>query len=274
MATHAGTKQTIARQLGIARSSLYYRSRQAASDEADKASIETVMAKHPAYGHRRVALDLGVNHKKTQRLMSKFQLRPKISRRWSPDKPDDRKRPETQVVNILKVLCPIRPNVIWVGDFTYFWYQGRFWYLATVLDLYTREVIGWHLANHHTSALITRAFQDALRRTKTAPQYFHSDQGSEYVSGRYAIVLAARGTKRSHARKSSPWQNGHQESFYSNFKLELGDLRRFPELGQLIEAIGQQISYYNTRRIHLSLKMPPLRFRQTHYKQQPAYASL
>lgn len=274
MATRPVTKKVLAQHLCIARSSLYYQPKQAALDEAAKAKIRAVMAEHPAYGHRRLALALEINHKKASRLMSKYQLKPQIQRRGQPDKPDDLGRSETQVANILTVLCPIRPNVIWAGDFTYFWYEDRFWYLATVLDLYVREVVGWHLANHHTTALISEAFQDALRRTRAAPRYFHSDQGSGYVSGGYARLLATQGTRPSHARKSSPWQNGCQESFYSNFKLELGDVRRFQDVGQLIEAVGQQIAYYNNRRIHLTLKMPPLLFKQTYYKKQLAYASL
>src|SRR3990167_1323164 len=102
---------------------------------------------------------------------------------------------------------------------------------------------------------------------------FHSDQGSEYVSGAYESLLAEYGTVPSHSRKGSPWQNGYQESFYNNFKLELGDVRRFVHAGELVEAIGQQISYYNNRRIHSVLKMPPTIFRGIHQRKQLAYAS-
>ena len=62
--------------------------------------------------------------------------------------------------------------------------------MATVIDIYTREIVGWHIANHHTTSLIMDAFSDAARRTKTSPRYFHSDQGSEYVSGAYESLLA------------------------------------------------------------------------------------
>jgi transposase InsO family protein len=177
-------------------------------------------------------------------------------------KPDDLGRPELQVINVLKLFCPLRPNIIWAGDFTYLWLLGQFWYVATVIDVYTREIIGWHIANHHTTALISEAFMDAVRRSGTAPRWFHSDQGSEYVSGTYGLVLQAYDTIPSHSKKSSPWQNGYQESFYSNFKLELGNPQRFNQIGELMEAVHQQMHYYNMRRIHTSLRMSPLAFKQ------------
>jgi transposase InsO family protein len=232
------------------------------------------MSEHPAYGHRHVALALGLNHKKTNRLMRKFHLKPKLRRGLHPVKPDDLGRPEMQAFNVLKIMCPLHPHVIWAGDFTYFWFMDRFWYVATVIDIFTREIVGWHLANHHTTSLIIEAFKDAVRRTGTAPVYFHSDQGSEYVSGAYESLLQSYGTVSSFSKKSSPWQNGYQESFYGNFKLELGDVKRFRDVGELMEAVSQQIAYYNRRRIHLSLRMPPLLFRQRYEQKQTALAVL
>ena len=193
--------------------------------------------------------------------MRLYGLKPKIRRGFRLVKLDDLGRPETLVTNILKVVCPLRMCVIWAGDFTYIWFIDRFWYVATVIDVYTREIVGWHIGNHHTTSLIADAFQDAARRTGTTPKYFHSDQGSEYVSGAYESLLQSYGTTPSHSRKGSPWQNGYQESFYNNFKLELGDVRRFDHVGQLVEAVPQQICYYNNERIHSAHKMPPVVFR-------------
>lgn len=257
-------KSVLAKELGISRQALYYQSKKKNKDEEIRKQIESVMSKHPAYGHRRIALELKRNRKPIIRVMNIFGLRPKILRkRRKPDKPEDRGKPEIHGVNVYKTLCPIQPNVVWAGDFTYFEYEGKFWYLATVIDIYTREIIGWYFANHHTTDLIIKAFEDALRRTKSKPIFFHSDQGSEYVSGRYEELLKNHGVQPSFSRKSSPWQNGFQESFYSNFKLEIGDIKRFAEIGELIEFIHQQIAYYNNERIHTSIKMPPKIFRLT-----------
>lgn len=256
------TKTALARKLGIARSSLYYRPKQPAKDEVAKREIEAVMADNRAYGQRRVADALKINKKKAKRIMNKFSLRPVIRRSRKPRKPDDTGKKELNKENIAIRLCPIQPYVLWAGDFTYVWFAGRFWYLATVIDVYTREIVGWHIANHHTTALIAEAFTDAVKRTKRTPLWFHSDQGSEYVSGAYETLLLEHGVTPSFSKKSSPWQNGYQESFYANFKLELGNPSRFTDLGELIEAIHQQIHYYNTKRIHTKLRMAPMVFRQ------------
>lgn len=256
------TKTALAKKLGVSRGSLYYKPKKPPLDEQDKNKIVAVMKEHPAYGARRIGWALHMNRKKTRRLMRRHGLKPKIRRGFRLVKLGDLGRPETRVENILQIVCPIRPHVVWAGDFTYFWFIDRFWYVATIIDVYTREIVGWHIANHHTTSLIIDAFQDATRRTGTAPKYFHSDQGSEYVSGAYESLLASYDTTPSHSRKGSPWQNGFQESFYSNFKLELGNIKQFDHIGQLMEAVHCQIRYYNNKRIHSAHKMPPVVFRE------------
>jgi transposase InsO family protein len=261
MAAGKLTVVALAKRIGVSRAALYYQPRKPPSDEALRQKIVAVMEKHPAYGSRRVATELKMNRKHIKRVMNAFGLRPRIRRGFKPGKPDDQNRPETHIPNILKVLCPLYPNVVWAGDFTYFWFQDRFWYLATVIDVRSREILGWHIANHHTTALVIEAFKDAARRTKTSPQWFHSDQGSEYVAGAYESLLAEYGTRASQSRKASPWQNGYQESFYSQFKLELENTNRFNNVGELIEAIYRQIRYYNNDRIHSAHDMPPAAWR-------------
>ena len=187
MSTINAPKAALARELGVSRAALYYRPRKPARDEALKQKIVAIMDDHPAYGQRRVAMALGRNKKPIRRVMRLFRLKPRIRRGQRPVKPDDQNRSETRVVNILKTLCPIRANIVWAGDFTYLWFIDRFWYVATVIDLWTREIIGWHVANHHTTALIMEALRDARRRTGHSPPYFHSDQGSEYVAGGYEL---------------------------------------------------------------------------------------
>lgn len=88
----------------------------------------------------------------------------------------------------------------------------------------------------------------------------HSDQGSEYRSKTYIALLKQFGAKPSMSHKASPWQNGKQEAFYSEFKLELGHPESYPTLGELIEAIARQIRYYNCERIHTALKCLPAAF--------------
>jgi len=137
------------------------------------------MEEHPAYGHRRVAIALGMNRKPIKRVMKANGLKPKLRRGWRPTKPEDLNKPETRVENVLKVICPVRANVVWAGDFTY----------------------------------------------------------------------------------------------YSQFKLELGSLKRFNHVGELIEAIHRQIAYYNNRRIHSAPRMPPVLFKQKQQLKYAAYAA-
>jgi len=266
-------KTALSKSLGIARSSLYYHPKKPREDETIKQAILAVQSDHAAYGHKRIARDLGLNKKRILRVMKKFNLKPKI-RRGAPFKPEDQNTLPTNVLDIAATLCPIHPNVLWAGDFTYIPWEDGFLYLATVLDVFSREVVGWHIGMRHTADLVMTAFADAVMRQDQRPAIFHSDQGSEYVSGAYERMLARLGVTPSHSPKASPWRNGYQESFYSNFKLELGNPKDYGDLGHLIEAIHRQITYYNERRIHTSLNMPPLQFRTRYENKTTALSTV
>lgn len=256
---HVTTKSALAKTLSVSRSSLYYKPKKLRADEELKQRILAVMDDHPAYGHRRIAMALRLNKKRIGRIMRRFGLHPQVARK-KPFKPEDIGRKPVPIPNLIKLQCPIRANAIWIGDFTHVVFFGRFLYIATVMDLHTREILGWHVAWHHTSDLIIKAFEDAARRRRASPRIFHSDQGSEYVSGSYADLLQTYEVQPSFSKKSSPWENGYQESFYGNFKLELGCPNRFDKAERLIEAIHHQMFYYNNKRIHSALKMPPSQF--------------
>lgn len=253
----ATTKSELAEELGVSRSSLYYQPKLPAKDEVLRERIELVWAEFPEYGHRRLALALGVNKKRIQRVMRMFNLKPRRRKRKSPFKPEDVGNLPTEFPNLIKRLCPLGPNVIWAADFTYIPWRGRWLYLATVLDLFSREIAGWHLLTVHTVALVKGALLDALRRQGVRPIYFHSDQGREYEARECTTLLDSLGTQISMSQKGSPWENGYQESFYSHFKHELGDSNRFQTLGELTAHIHYLIHRYNTKRIHITLRMPP-----------------
>lgn len=270
MAT-ARSKAALARKMGIARSSLYYKRKKPKEDSDIKEKILSLRDEHLAYGHRRMALFLGLNRKRIHRIMKKFGIRPKIVR-GKPWKLGDVGKPATAIPNIAKTLCPIAANVLWAGDFTYIPWRGDFIYAATIIDVFTREIVGWHIGMRHTTDLVIQAFLDATERSGKRPQIFHSDQGSEYMSGHYELLLANLHVRPSQSKKGSPWENGFQESFYNQFKLELGKTTRFADLGELVEAIHAQMRYYNGKRIHLALKMPPAVFRVRHEQKMTANA--
>jgi len=255
------SKKDLAKKLGISRSSLYYSSKMKERDAAIKERILVVLADHCAYGHRRIALELQCNKKRILRVMKKFGIKPYRRKAKRPYRKDDLGKQSVAIANIAKTLCPLRRNILWASDFTYLWFCGRFWYLCTVLDLFSREVVGYSFAATHDKNLVLDALKDALRHNP-APHYLHSDQGSEYQSYAYFDLLKEHRIQASFSTKSSPWQNGFQESFYSTFKTELGDVSRFETLGEFIEAIHLQLHYYNNRRIHTSLKAIPALYRQ------------
>ena len=256
------TKTSLAKKLGVSRGMLYYRHKRPSTDEKLKTDIKTVLVSNPSYGHKRIAIELKLNKKRILRVMKKFHLMPIKRRGKKPNKPDDLGKPEVKFTNEIKRFCPIRLNIVWVGDFTHIKFRDGWVYLSTVMDIFTREIIGWHLSTTHTKDLVIEAFLDAISKRKTAPIYFHSDQGSEYDSGEYLKLLESHGIKISMSRKSSPWENGYQESFYSGFKLDLGTTNHYQDLGELFEIVAKQLHYYNTKRIHTSLKMSPVAFRK------------
>jgi len=194
--------------------------------------------------------------------MKKFKIKP-YRRRKSPAKPDDQGKPAVSYPNVSLMMCAIVVDYIWVSDFTYIKFKTYFIYLATIMDQHSREVVGWNVSRYHNAELVLGALEHSLSNPDhTRPRYLHSDQGSEYQSQHYIQTAANLQIKISMSGKSSPWQNGYQESFYSQFKVDLGDPNRFEELGELIEAINQTIIYYNTKRIHTTLKMTPTQFRK------------
>lgn len=144
----------------------------------------------------------------------------------------------------------------WVQDFTYMWFLGQWHYLAVVLDLKTRQVLGWRLGLRHTSELTYSSVLDALSKYP-APTILHSDQGSEYLSYKHQLLCERLEITLSCSDKASPWQNGYMERWFGSFKFELGSLTPYQDIGQLHEAIALQMHYYNTRRIHTALKMSP-----------------
>ena len=215
------TKTALAKTLGISRQSLYYQRQQPLLDEEVKRQIEAVLSNHPAYGHKRIALELKLNKKRILRVMKKFGIKPyRPHARALRKKEDEGKVAVESAINIYQLLCPIRPNIVWVSDFTYLKYRSKFIYLATLMDMYTREVIGIAISRFHDKNLVMEAFMHAEKTTGTAPIYLHSDQGSEYTSADYKTYVTAKQIILSFADKASPWQNGFQESFYGKFKVD------------------------------------------------------
>ena len=130
-----------------------------------------------------------------------------------------------------------------------------------MIDIYSREIIGHAVSDKHDTELIREALFMAYENTNSKPEIHHSDQGSEYKSQDYTEELESKNIKISMSKKASPWENGFQESYYKGFKDDLGDIRRFNSLGELVEAVHLTIDYYNSKRIHSAISMTPKDFK-------------
>lgn len=158
-------KKKLATKLGIARSTLYYRSKKKASDELIKKEIIEVMESNPAYGYRRVAIALDMNEKPVARIMRDNGLKPRLCRReWQ--KKGDIGLPVAQYTNEIKKIEILEPNTVWIADFTYIKYKSSWLYLATVMDSYTGEVIGAAISSRHNRFLVKSAALDAIKKKR------------------------------------------------------------------------------------------------------------
>ena len=230
-----------------------------------KQQIEAVLEHDKDYGYRRVADALSRNRKVIQRVMQKFGIKAyrRRGRKW-------RSKPKAVVIqypNLLRKVTPCYPGHVWVADFTYLPFARKFVYLATVMDVFTREVVGWSLMTNHSLPLVQQALFCALLH-RTRPDIFHSDNGSEYNAEEFVDALKEIDTRISRITPGCPWENGYQESFYGRIKTSLGDTNRFKSLGELVYVVHQEIHRYNTSRIHSALTMSPATFRKLYLKEK------
>lgn len=245
--------------IGFSRTHQYYEHKQPAKDWRTKQLIELTLRDHPGYGHKRLADHLSINKKRVLRVMKIFGIKPyrRITPKVHP-KPKDSVFP-----NLLLVESPLAPGDIYASDFTYLKYQGRWLYVATVIDIFTREIVGVSILHTHATQLVMNALASAILH-RPPPRIIHSDQGSEYASLNYTNLVQSLKIHQSMSAPGCPWENGYQESFYKGFKLDLGDPNRFATLGELVASIYQTINYYNHQRIHSALKRPPAVFAQNY----------
>lgn len=148
-----------------------------------------------------------------------------------------------------------RPNERWVTDITYVWTDEGWAYLAVILDLFSRAVVGWALDATLATSLPLTALGSALsRRCPNAALMFHSDQGCQYTSALHREVLAQNGITVSMSRRGQCWDNAVAESFFATLKNELVYRHRWQNRHELRAAVFEYIEvFYNRRRLHSSL---------------------
>lgn len=218
------------------------------------------------YGSRRMGyalrhLDYACSRTQVQRLMRLAQVSVKTRRKFRIT--TDSKHNFPVVANALNRQFKVdRPNAIWLTDITYLTTQEGWLYLAVVLDLYSRRIIGWAMQPRMTADLVQKALTMALwRRKPGAGLLHHSDRGSQYACGDYQSLLAAAGIRVSMSRKGNCWDNAPMESFFHSLKVERVYHRRYLTRENAKGDVLDYLAFYNSRRLHSSLSyVSPMEF--------------
>jgi transposase InsO family protein len=242
--------------------------------------LEQVRAVHAdtdsTYGSPRVTKELRrrgycVNHKRVERLMAQNDIVGVTPRRFVRTTLPAKLAPGLDDL-VDRDFSPGTPNRRYAGDITYV-PTGEGWlYVASVLDLGSRRLAGWAMADNMRTSLVTSALQRAVAlRGCVAGAIFHSDLGSQYLSGEYRALCRHLGLRQSAGRVGTCFDNSAAESFWSSLKRELVHRYRFATRSEAKAAITAWILRYNTTRLHSTIGyIPPVEWEITYYLDQQA----
>lgn len=274
--------QRICRVLGVSRSGYYQwlagaeaREVRRVADEALIAEIREIHAGHRGtYGVRRVHAELRgfghtVNRKRVERLMRLNGIEGRHLRRRKRTTVPDRLAPPAPDL-VRRDFSAGRLDEKWCGDITYVQVGGTWLYLACVLDICSRRILGWSMATHMRTELVVDALTMAVatRGGQVDGVIFHADRGSQYTSAVFGQVCAGFGIRRSMGRVGSSYDNALAESLWQGLKREATP-GVFATVRQARLEIFQWLTYYNARRRHSSLDyLSPIEFEQQHQRER------
>jgi putative transposase len=237
------------------------------SDEAVLAHIKAVHAGSKGeYGWPRVWKDLlskgvRVGKDRIQQLMKLHGIKARGKRRYVVT--TDSKHDLPIAPNVLnRDFHPAQPNAVWAGDITYISTDEGWLYLAAVIDLHSRQVVGWSMKSHMETSLVSDALRMAwFRRRPEEGLIFHSDQGSQYCSREFQANLTRYGMKSSMSRKGNCWDNAPTESLWGSLKVGRLHGKRFETRRQAMDEVIDWLTFYNHRRLHSTLGyVSPMQF--------------
>lgn len=259
--------------LGVSRSGYYaWKGRPEAPRATEDAElVAEIKAAHKVgrgnYGSPRVHRELRakgrrVGRKRVERLMRREGIVGRRKKRFR--KTTDSNHSHPIAPNVLERNFDVElPNAAWVTDVTYVWTHEGWLYLAAILDLFSRRVVGWAVSANNDRALAIRALDRAVAEREPAPGLVHhSDRGSVYASGDYGKALAKHGAVKSMSRKGDCWDNAVGESFFATIKGEMIDHEDFKTRAAAVAAIADYIdAFYNPCRRHSSIGyLSPIEF--------------
>lgn len=268
-----GTISKACKTIGISISSFYYKVKIDAKVRAERDAelrdfIEQIQVQFPQYGVRQVYWELlwgygkRVNRKRIHRVMREHGLRAQIYRGFKISTTDS-KHNNRIYPNLLHGLEVTSPSQVWVTDITYVRIRTGFVYLAAILDLFSRRVIGWAVSKKINAELCLTALHMAHVERKPEPGCIHhSDRGVQYTSDEYVKFLIENGFLISMSRKGNCWDNAHMESFFGTIKREEVHLQEYETFADVISRLPQFIEdIYNNKRRHGSLSgLTPVQF--------------
>lgn len=200
--------------------------------------------------------ELGVrcSRKRVARLMRQERLRARCRRRYRVTTQSEH-RYEVVPNRLARQFCVASPNQVWAGDITYLQTREGWLYLAVLLDLFSRRVVGWAVSDRLDAELATSALQMALeQRRPPRGLLHHSDRGCQYASGSYQAILRRYGVEGSMSRAGDCYDNAVVESFFSTLKVELEGVGRHRTRQEAYRELFDYIErFYNRRRRHSSL---------------------
>ena len=205
------------------------------------------------------ALGFNLSRNKVRRLMKEAGVAVKHRRKFKVTTNSDHKQPVFE--NLVKRNFDVsEPNQIYAGDVTYIWTQEGWLYLAVVIDLHSRKVVGWSMSSRMKAQLVCDALQMAIwqRRPKSGLIH-HSDRGSQYASRQFRRLLSAQDFEGSMSRKGDCWDNAVVESFFGSLKQERVQWRHYQTRTEAQQDILNYITmFYNSERLHsyLGYKSP------------------
>lgn len=266
--------------MGISRATYYHsplsEERQMKSDMELREKIESIHLELPGYGYRRIRNHLKdegiiVNSKRIRRVMKRFEIFSCLKKWLRPKGAAIGKR--LTHPNLIAGMKLTGPNQVWATDITFIKLMKEFLYLSAIIDIYTRQIVGWAVSDNLNHEFCLKSLQVAIRQRKPEPGIIHhSDRGVQYCSEPYVDFLNANGFRISMSKVGTPEDNAFIEAFFKTLKREEVYFKDYATRKDVIENLPRFIDQvYNAKRLHSSLGYKsPNRFAEEISQLKPA----